>query len=136
MTNDILPHPKVLLIEDDTFLVGMYVAKMELEQFQTYVASDGEKGLALAREVHPDLILLDILLPTVDGFQVLGELKDSAATKDIPVVLLTNMGQKKDVERGLALGASEYMIKAHYMPSEVIDHVKQIIIATRAGIKT
>lgn len=123
---------KILLVEDDTFLVGMYVTKLQLEHFETLVATDGERGLQLAKQHHPDLILLDILLPEMDGFLVLEELKRDEETRDIPVILLTNLSQKKDVERGLALGASDYLIKAHFMPSEVIAKIKRVIEQTRA----
>lgn len=123
--------PKVLLIEDDTFLLGMYVTKLQLEHFETVVATDGELGLQLAKREVPDLILLDILLPKMDGFLVLEELKRDPATRGIPVILLTNLGQKRDLDRGVALGANDYLVKAHYMPSEVIDKIKQVIRQTR-----
>ncbi|MFH1171713.1 MAG: response regulator [bacterium] len=121
---------RVLLIEDDTFLVGMYVAKLEMERFLTLVANEGEQGLAIAKREIPDLILLDIVLPKMDGFLVLEELKRDPTTRSIPVILLTNLGQKKDVERGMALGASDYLIKAHFMPSEVIEKIKHTIERT------
>ncbi len=123
---------KILLVEDDAFLVGMYVSKLDREHFQTFVASDGEKGLELARQVKPDVVLLDIILPRMDGFSVLGNLKNDPETKNIPVILLTNMGQEQDMQRGLALGAADYLLKANYMPSEVIDRVKEIVNRTSA----
>lgn len=123
--------PRVLLVEDDTFLVGMYVTKLQLEHFDTLVATEGEQGLMLAKQNAPDLILLDIVLPKMDGFLVLEELKRDPETRAIPVILLTNLGQKKDIERGLALGASDYLIKAHFMPSEVIEKIKKVIEQTK-----
>ena len=122
---------RVLLVEDDTFLVGMYVTKLQLEHFNTLVATEGEQGLMLAKQHLPDLILLDIVLPKMDGFLVLEELKRAPETRPIPVILLTNLGQKKDIERGIALGASDYLIKAHFMPSEVIERIKKVIRDTR-----
>lgn len=123
--------PRVLLVEDDTFLVGMYVTKLQLEHFDTLVATEGEQGLMIAKQNAPDLILLDIVLPKMDGFLVLEELKRDPETRAIPVILLTNLGQKKDIERGLALGASDYLIKAHFMPSEVIEKIKKVIEQTK-----
>lgn len=123
--------PRVLLVEDDTFLVGMYVTKLQLEHFNTLVATEGEQGLMLAKQQLPDLILLDIVLPKMDGFLVLEELKRDPETRSIPVILLTNLGQKKDIERGIALGASDYLIKAHFMPSEVIEKIKKVIEQTK-----
>lgn len=125
------PFPKVLLIEDDTFLLGMYVTKLQMEHFDTLIATEGEKGLQLAQQHLPDLILLDILLPKMDGFVVLEELKRNPTTRSVPVILLTNLGQKKDIERGLSLGANDYLIKAHFMPSEVIEKIKRLIDQTR-----
>ena len=116
---------KILLVEDDPFLGGMYVTKLELEHFEVSLATDGGMGLEQAISFHPDLILLDILLPKKDGFTVLQELKANPVTKDIPVILLTNLGQKQDVVKGLDSGAVDYLIKAHFLPSEVISKIKE-----------
>jgi DNA-binding response OmpR family regulator len=118
---------KILLIEDDNFLSGMYVTKLTMEQFNVELAGDGKSGLSKAEEWLPDLILLDVLLPKLNGFEVLKELKSQAATKSIPVVLLTNLGQKSDVVTGLELGAADYLIKAHFMPSEVVAKIKHLL---------
>lgn len=118
---------KILLIEDDSFLVEMYTAKLELENFEVMAAEDGKKGLDLAKKEKPDIILLDILMPKMDGFVVLDHLKKEDATKNIPVVLLTNLGQKEDVKKGFEKGAVGYLIKAHFMPSEVVDKIKEIL---------
>lgn len=119
--------PQILLIEDDTFLAGMYVTKLELEGYEVHLAGDGKIGLDQARSLQPDCILLDILLPKIDGFTVLKELKSSSDTKSIPVILMTNLGTKHDVVKGLNLGAADYLIKAHFMPSEVIAKIKQVL---------
>ncbi|MFA6391834.1 MAG: response regulator [Patescibacteria group bacterium] len=118
---------KIVLVEDDSFLAGMYVSKLNLENFEVKLAENGEDGLKTATDEMPDLILLDILLPRMDGFEVLKKLKKNPATADIPVILLTNLGQKKDVDRGMALGAVDYLIKAHFMPNEVIAKIKKIL---------
>ncbi len=131
MKSELTPFPKILLVEDDTFLVGMYVAKLDKERFETFVANDGVEGVRVAKEKLPDLILLDILLPKMDGWTVLGELKRDQATRAIPVILLTNLGDKKDVERGMALGATDYLVKAHFMPAEVVEKIKKTIRDTR-----
>ena len=117
----------VLLVEDDTFLAGIYQKKFEMEGFKVSVAGDGEKGLLDAKKKKPDIILLDILLPKLDGFGVLAKLKAEAATKKIPVILLTNLGQKDDVEKGLQTGAVDYLIKAHFKPSEVVEKVRTVL---------
>lgn len=127
ITGDESNKKKIVLVEDDSFLAGMYVSKLNLEDFEVKLAENGEDGLKLATEIMPDLILLDILLPRMDGFEVLKKLKQNPSTADIPVILLTNLGQKKDVDRGLALGAEDYLIKAHFMPNEVIAKIKKIL---------
>jgi DNA-binding response OmpR family regulator len=118
---------KILIIEDDLFLLGMYATKFELEGLTVFTADTGEKGLTISSKEKPDVILLDIILPGIDGFEVLKALKSDKNTKNIPVILLTNLSQKNEVERGLSLGAVDYLIKAHFMPSEVVDKIKKII---------
>ena len=116
----------ILLVEDDEFLAELYATKLSLEGYEVIAAVDGKRGLKLAQEKHPTLILLDIILPKLDGFEVLTELKQSDATKDIPVILLTNLSQREEVQRGLRLGAADYLIKAHFMPSEVVKKIKSV----------
>lgn len=118
---------KILLVEDDTFLAGMYVTKLNLDGFQVELAADGEQGLERAQATKPDIILLDVILPRMSGFDVLKNIKSDATLKDVPVVMLTNLGQPEDVQKGLALGAVDYLVKAHFMPSEVVDKVKEIL---------
>ena len=118
---------KILIVEDDNFLVEMYTTKFELEGFQVVSAEDGETGLAAAKKEMPSIILLDILMPKMDGFATLEALKKDSSTKNIPVILLTNLGQKEDIKRGFELGAAGYLIKAHFMPSEVVEKIKKIL---------
>lgn len=117
----------VLLIEDDEFLAELYATKLNLEGFDVIAAADGKKGLKLALEKRPDVVLLDIILPKMDGFEVLKNLRADAAAKTIPVILLTNLSQKDEVKRGLELGAVDYLIKAHFMPSEVVKKIKTLV---------
>jgi len=118
---------RVLLIEDDPFLLSMYTTKFETEEFGVYTAEDGEQGLEMAAQHKPDIILLDILMPNMNGFDVLERLKADKATSNIPVILLTNLNQKDEIEKGLRLGADDYLIKAHFMPTEVIEKIRKII---------
>lgn len=118
---------KILLIEDDSFLLSMYTTKFELENFEVVASEDGEKGIKMAAKEKPDIILLDIILPKKDGFEVLKEIKSNEELKNIPVILLTNLSQKSDIDKGLNLGAVDYLIKAHFMPSEVVEKIKKIL---------
>ena len=121
--------PKILIIEDDTFLSGIYASKFEKEGFQVFLGTDGEAGLKSAKNNIPDIILLDVLLPKLDGFEVLESIKQDEKIRHIPVILLTNLGQKEDVDKGLKLGATDYLIKAHFMPQETVDKVKKVLAA-------
>ncbi|OGY45017.1 MAG: hypothetical protein A3A24_03060 [Candidatus Buchananbacteria bacterium RIFCSPLOWO2_01_FULL_46_12] len=117
----------ILLVEDDEFLAELYATKLNLEGFEVSLASDGEKGLKLIKEKNPDLVLLDIIMPKMDGFEVLKQIKADKKTKSIPVILLTNLSQKDEVKKGLELGAVDYLIKAHFMPSEVVKKIKSAL---------
>lgn len=118
---------KVGIIEDDSFLLRMYAEKFEIEGFQVFIAEDGRKGLRMAAKESPNVILLDIVLPGISGFDVLKELKTKDETKNIPVILLTNLSQREDIDKGMSMGAADYLIKAHFMPSEVVDKVKGVL---------
>lgn len=118
---------KILIIDDDPFLLDMYVMKLKEQQYLLETASNGKDGIEKAKTFLPDLVLLDVVMPGMDGFEVLRELKKEGAEHPPTVVLLTNLGQKEDVERGLQLGARDYIIKAHFTPGEVLAKVKDIL---------
>ncbi len=118
---------KILLIEDDSFLLNMYATKFELENYKVLMAEDGERGLKIAQKDLPDVILLDVMLPKMNGFEVLKELKNNRTTAQIPVILLTNLSQKGEIDQGIALGAKDYLVKAHFMPSEVVHKIKKVL---------
>lgn len=125
-----MPNTKVsiLLIEDDSFISGMYRLKLTNLGYNVEVIEDGEAGeQRIAQDPLPDLLLLDIVLPKRDGFEILEGLRKNDRTKNLPVILLTNLGQKPDVERGLKLGANDYIIKAHYTPTEVVEKITKIM---------
>jgi len=124
---DMVKDTNILLVEDDTFLGNIYKTKFEMEGFKVTHVENGQDGFDTAKKKKPDLILLDILLPKMDGFVVLTKLKADSLTKEIPVILLTNLGQKDDVEKGLEMGAADYLIKAHFKPSETVAKVKKVL---------
>lgn len=125
--SDTKPTRTILIVEDDSFLLSMYVTKMEMSEYSVLQAVDGKQALKLALEKMPDLILLDILLPEMDGFEVLKALRENPKGKDMPVILLTNLGQKEEIEKGLAMGASDYLIKAHFTPQEVMSKIEKVL---------
>lgn len=118
---------KILLIEDDTTLAEMYSLKFKTEGFDLSQATDGLTGLELAKKELPDIILLDIMMPRMDGYAVLTELKKDSKTSNIPILMLSNLGQKSDVEKGKVLGAKDYIVKASMTPAQVVEKVKKYL---------
>jgi DNA-binding response OmpR family regulator len=106
--------PKILLIEDDALLIRMYKKKLELDGYNVTTANNGEEGLSKFKKEDPDLVLLDVMMPKMNGFEVLENVKADEQLKKIPVILLTNLGSDdEDIERGLELGAAAYLIKSY-----------------------
>lgn len=116
----------ILIIEDDAFLRDLINKKLSSAGFHTSEAVDGESGIKKMKEENPDLVLLDLLLPSMDGFEVLAATKKDPAISAIPVIILSNLGQKEDVDKGIRMGAADYLIKAQFTPEEIIAKVKEI----------
>ena len=114
----------IMLVEDDPFVMEIYQTKLEQTGFEVVGILNGVEALKKMDEVNPDLILLDILMPYMDGLEVLEKIKKSKKFKNIPVIMLTNFSQKEEVDRGMELGASDYLIKSHFTPSEVLKKIK------------
>lgn len=118
---------KLLIVEDDAVLRKALGEYLGTEGFEVIYAEDGEIGSRLALSEKPNLILLDIVLPKKDGYQVLREVKENSDTKHIPIVLLTNLGSISDVEKALEMGATTYLVKADYKLEEVTEKIKEIL---------
>jgi DNA-binding response OmpR family regulator len=114
----------ILLIEDDKFLRELIVQRLTKEGYEASDAIDGEEGIKKVRKKKPALVLLDLILPGIDGFEVLTKMKEDSSLSSIPVIILSNLGQKEDIERGLKLGAIDYLIKAHFTPGEIIEKIR------------
>ncbi|MGH7778044.1 MAG: response regulator [Candidatus Dormibacterales bacterium] len=119
MSQDRSDEVQVLFIEDDPTVAQMYKLKLELDGYTVTMAKDGEEGVRLAQEGSPDIVFLDIRLPKMDGFAVLEALRASDGTRETPVVILSNYGERELVERGLKLGALEYLIKSQTTPANL-----------------
>ena len=131
----------ILLVEDDPFLIDIYTTKLKEEGFSVEVATGGEEGLKKIREKKFSLLVLDIVLPKIDGWEILEKLKTelpkeakvkmrtkfSSPIKNLKIIVLSNLGQREEVEKGLKLGATKYLIKAHYTPSEVVEAIKEVL---------
>jgi len=115
---------KILIVEDDRFLRELMARKLKMENFEVIEAEEGGEGLKKIREEKPDLVLLDLILPEMDGFEVLEQKRKDEVIKNIPVIILSNLGQKEEIDRGLQLGAKDYLVKAQFSPSEIVEKIK------------
>lgn len=120
-------NAKILLVEDDPLLVRMYEEKFKEDGFNVQTALDGQEGLEKATSFRPDIILMDIMMPKMNGFQVLETLKKTPGLQNIPVLLLTNLGDNQGAEKGLSLGAADYIIKVQTEPVDVVKKIKTTI---------
>lgn len=118
---------KVLIIEDDLLMSRMYQKIFTFGHYEVETAVDGEEGLSKVVAVSPTVILLDIMMPKLNGLQVLEKLKADPATKNIPVIMLTNLAGQQDAETALSKGAVKYIVKSEHTPEEIFDMVQQII---------
>jgi CheY-like chemotaxis protein len=119
---------KVLLVEDDKMIARTYIRKLALEGFRIAAASNGEEGLAALEKDRPDIILLDIMMPKMNGIETLKRIKANPAYKDLPVVILTNLGDRdEDVEKCKELGAEDYWVKANIPLRVVIERIRKIL---------
>ena len=116
---------KIALVEDDANIRKMYRMKLELSGYNVLTAEDGKEAVELIKKEIPDLVLLDILLPKKDGFEVLREIKDSTdeKIKSVPIIMLSNLSSKEDIDEAKKLGASDYLVKAKISPKEAVDKV-------------
>jgi len=118
---------KILLVEDEEIMIDLLQKKLTKEGYEVSVARDGEEGLKLMREVKPALILLDIVMPKMGGFEVMEEMGKDKNLKDIPVIVISNSGQPVEIDKAQRLGAKDWLIKTEFDPQEVLNKVvKQI----------
>jgi len=118
---------KILFIEDESDLQKTFSDVLEKKGYEIIMALDGEVGLKLAKSKNPDLILLDLILPKIHGFDVLKELKSDPKTKNIPIIVLTNLEGMADINKAIELGATTYLVKAHYSLDEVIKKIEGVL---------
>jgi CheY-like chemotaxis protein len=115
---------KIFIIEDDQFYLKIYKKKFEVDGYQVEIASNGEEGLAKMGEFKPDIVLLDIMMPKLDGFDVLDKMKADARLKDVPVIMMTNLSTQEDMEKAKQKGAVDYIVKSDVTPSQVVTQIK------------
>lgn len=117
----------ILIVEDDSFVMDIYQTKLAQEGFEVITADNGMEALKKLEKEKPDLILLDIIMPYVDGLEVLKKVRIMDRMKNVPIILLTNLSQKEEVDQGIALGANDYLIKSHFTPSEVLEKINKYL---------
>ncbi len=118
---------KVLIVEDDPLMSRMYHKIFNFEGYEVEMAGDGEEGLEKAKSVKPTIMLLDVMMPKMNGLQVLEKLKADPDTKTIPVIMLTNLAGQQDAENAMSKGAVKYIVKSEHEPKEVVNMVKEIL---------
>ncbi len=129
MTQENTEKKTIMIAEDDAFIGDIYEVKLKAAGYNVVLASNGRDAIEkLESGVSPHILLLDIVMPYMDGFDVLEVLNNKEEWKQIPVVLLTNLSQKEDVDRGLSLGAKDFLIKSHFTPTEVLSKVEKYML--------
>lgn len=118
-------HPKrILLVEDDDALANVYMTRLQAENFDVRRVANGEEALAAALSYHPDLVLLDVMMPKVSGFDVLDILRNTPETSNLRVIMLTALSQEADKERAESLGVDEYLVKSQVVIADVVDRIR------------
>lgn len=119
--------PKILIVEDDPFLLKMYAKKLQIEGYEVETAKDGEEGLSKLKSFMPDLALMDLMLPKINGLEAIEKAKADTQTKNIPILVLSNLSATTDTETAVKKGAVGYLIKSDFTPSQVISKIKEIL---------
>ena len=118
---------KILLVEDDPFLIEIYSTKIKKSGFSLDVVTDGSAVIKKLEEKKFNLILLDIVLPNMNGWEVLRLIKNDSRFDELKIVILSNLGEKEDMEKGLRFGVTKYLVKSQYTPSEVVEEIRKIL---------
>lgn len=118
---------KVLVVEDDAFLLKAYMAKLQNSGFDVQSATDGEEALAALERVKPDIVLLDLVMPRKDGFQTLQDIRSNPAYKDMPIFVVSNIGQQEELDRAKELGANELLLKSNLSMAELVEKIQKAV---------
>jgi len=118
---------KILLIEDDSLIVKIYSTRLKADGYTIISADNGEDGLSIAEKELPDFILLDVMMPKVDGFTVLQELRKNPSFEKTPIIVYSNLGQESEMQKAVSLGATEFIVKANISPTELVAKIKSYV---------
>lgn len=119
---------KIVIVEDDQFLAKVLMFRLEEEGFYVALAANGETAIETIKNENPAIVLLDLLLPKKSGFEVLEEMKSDEVIKNIPVIILSNLGQQTDIDKGIQLGAIDYLVKANFSIQDIVLKIKEHLI--------
>ena len=117
---------KILIVEDEAFIAEMYKIKFESDGYEIVLANDGVEGVEKSGQIMPDLVLLDLMMPHKDGYQVLKEIRGNKKTKDLKVYMLSNLGQKEEIDRSMNMGANGFFVKAHLTPTQLLKKINEM----------
>lgn len=126
---------RILVVDDDTMLLEMYKERLMMQGFDVHTASNGEEALSRAVEVLPHVILLDVMMPKINGFDVMNILKSTPETKDIPVIILTALSQENHKQKGLTDGADGFLVKSETMPKDVVAKIEAVVAANKKHLE-
>ena len=118
---------RILLVEDDPLIIEIYTTKLQEAGFKVEAANNGAQAVKMLKQEKFDLLILDIVLPELTGFEVLRKIKKDPKLKNLKIIMLTNLGQKTDIEKAQNLQVDRYLIKAHFTPSEVVEEIEKIL---------
>ena len=118
---------KILIVEDDRFLRELLITKLKKEGYSILEAANGDEALSQIKDSGPHLVLLDLVLPGTDGFQVLQLLRESIQNNTVPVIVLSNLGSREDIDKAMGLGAKEFLVKAHHTPQEIVEKIRKVL---------
>ncbi len=118
---------KILIIEDDTFLQGLEATKLKKENYEVITAGNGEEGMKKITEEGIELVLLDLVLPEFDGFEILEKIRSTASTKKIPVIVFSNLSEDKDIKKAESLGATDFMVKSNFTLDELVERINKVL---------
>ncbi len=118
---------KILIIEDDSFLQDLEAVKLKKEKYEVITASTGEEAVNMISEPNIDIILLDLILPNYDGFEILKKIREIDNLKEIPVIVFSNLSEEKDIKKSKELGATDFMVKSNFTLDELVKHINKIL---------
>jgi DNA-binding response OmpR family regulator len=128
--------PRVLFIEDDLTLSSLFTVRMQAEGFEVYQAHDGDTALQVAKEFHPDLVLCDLMMPNLSGYDVIDIMRNTVETANAKIVVISALSQPEDIDKAMKLGADDYIVKSQVVIDDIMDRLRKLLEMPPSGIKS